>query len=108
MQTSRSRSPGTERGSTPALRHAARYAGLTPSMVASTSAASRHCSAGSGIQRVPVEHHDRCAGEQRRDEGVPHHPGRRREPHQPVAGAEIPAQCVVLEMLDEDARRGHG
>ena len=54
------------------------------------------------MQRVAVEHHDRCAREQRRDEGVPHHPGRCREPHQPVARAEIPAQRVVLEMFEED------
>ena len=56
----------------------------------------------SGIGRVAVDHHDRRAQEQRRDERVPHHPGGRREPLEPVAGLDVPAQTVVLELLDED------
>ena len=54
------------------------------------------------MQRVAVEHHDRGTRQQRRDESVPHHPRRRREPHQAVAGTEVPAQGVVLEVLEED------
>ena len=53
--------------------------------------------------RVAVDHHDRRAHEQRRDERVPHHPGGRREPLQPVAGLQVPAQAVVLQVLEQDA-----
>ena len=56
-----------------------------------------------GVQRVAVEHHDRGSQQQRGDQRVPHHPRRRREPQEAVAGAQIPAQPAVLEMLDEDS-----
>ena len=55
-----------------------------------------------GIHRVPVEHHDRRPKEQGGDERVPHHPGGGGEPHQAVAGLEIPAEPVVLIGLDQD------
>ncbi len=55
------------------------------------------------VLRVPVEHHDRRAQQQRGDERVPHHPGGRREPHQAVAALQVPGQAVVLEVLDQDA-----
>ena len=56
-----------------------------------------------GIGRVAVDHDDRGAREQHRDERVPHHPRGRREPLESVSGTEVPAKCVVLQMLDEDA-----
>ena len=55
------------------------------------------------VVRIPVDHHDRRARQQRRHECVPHHPRRRREPEQPVAGTEVPAERMVLQVLDEDA-----
>ena len=57
---------------------------------------------GVGVERVAVQHHDRGAQQQRRHQRVPHHPGGRREPHQPVAALQVPAQPVVLEVLDQD------
>ncbi len=56
-----------------------------------------------GPAGVPVDHHDRAAREQDRDERVPHHPRGRREPEEPVVGTEVPAQHVVLQLLDEEA-----
>ena len=55
-----------------------------------------------GIGRVAVEHHDRRAHEQRRDERVPHHPGRRRVPEETSAGLQVPVQRVRLQVLEQD------
>ena len=55
-----------------------------------------------GVRRVAVDHHDRRAQEQRRHERVPHHPGGRREPLQPVAGLQVPAERVVLLVLEQN------
>ena len=56
-----------------------------------------------GVGGVAVDHHDRRAVQQHRDEGVPHHPGRRREPLEAVTRLEVPAEAVVLQMLEQDA-----
>ena len=54
------------------------------------------------MQRVAVDHHDRRAHQQRRDQRVPHHPGGGGEPQDPVARPEVPAQRVVLQVLQQD------
>ena len=61
-----------------------------------------------GVGGVAVDHHDRRAQEQRRDERVPHHPGGRREPLQPVARAEVPAERRGSSGARAGCRRGRG
>ena len=60
------------------------------------------------VQRVAVDGSRSAARQQRRHERVPHHPGGGGEPQQPVAGLQVPAQAEVLQVLDEDRRRGRG
>ena len=59
-----------------------------------------------GIRRIAVDHHDRRAQEQCGDERVPHHPGGRREPLEPVSRPQVPAEAVVLQVLERGCRRG--
>ena len=104
----RRRSCGSRRGrsarpgSSPSLRQAITNAGLTPSIVGRVVLREPPLVRQVRVGRVAVDHHDRRAQEQRRDERVPHHPGGRREPLEAVAGPKVPAQAVVLQVLEQD------
>ena len=54
-----------------------------------------------GPGRVAVDHHDRRAQQQRRDQRVPHHPGGRRELEQRAPGLRSQPEALGLEVLDE-------
>jgi len=51
---------------------------------------------------VAVEEHDGGIGQQRPDEQVPHHPARRGEPEEAVAGVDVEVQVRLLELLEQD------
>ena len=57
----------------------------------------------SGSRGAPVVEHDRGLGEQAAEQQVPHHPARRREPEQAVAGARVHVQVQRLQVLEQDA-----
>ena len=85
----------------PALRQAMRKVGLTPMKRRPRLLGQPPLERRVGPHRVAVDHHDRCAHEQRGHERVPHHPRGGREPQQAPAGLEVPAQADALEVLDE-------